>query len=270
MPRIPDELLTCVVYLYPDIESAKEGDKLGGSGFVIGVKSEATDTISYTYVVTNSHVIEHFDNPVVRVNIFENEMQYLVSRKDQWKEHSTDDIVILPIKIEDYQNLGFLQFNESLDESIIEKFNIGPGDDTYMIGRFINHEGKERNLPSVRFGNISMMPIEPVLHRGRPQDFFLVEVRSIPGYSGSPVFVHIMPFVPRPKGAIPANQYKAWLMGIDCGVLPPDTNSNQRITSMMCVIPIWKLRDILFSEEVIEIRRKADKRDGLSTGNEEI
>jgi hypothetical protein len=57
----------------------------------------------------------------------------------------------------------------------------------------VNHEGKQRNLPSARFGNIAQMPGEPIEFDGLSQESFLVEARSVAGYSGSPVFVYLPP-----------------------------------------------------------------------------
>jgi hypothetical protein len=59
-----------------------------------------------------------------------------------------------------------------------------------MVGRYIEHEGKFKNLPVVRFGNIAMMPSEHILQWEREdhlQESFLVDMRSISGFSGSPV-----------------------------------------------------------------------------------
>jgi hypothetical protein len=75
--------------------------------------------------------------------------------------------------------------------ALIHEYEVGPGDETFMIGRFAPHDGGKRNLPSVRFENISMMPDEPVTTPlGLKQESFLVETRSLAGYSGSPVFIH--------------------------------------------------------------------------------
>jgi hypothetical protein len=40
----------------------------------------------------------------------------------------------------------------------LENLEIGPGEDIFMIGRFIDHDGAASNIPSARFGNISTMP----------------------------------------------------------------------------------------------------------------
>lgn len=78
----------------------------------------------------------------------------------------------------------------------IDAFRVGPGDDVFVVGRFINSQGKLRNIPSVRFGNIAQMPLKPI-EQGRvfgefQQESFLVEARSISGFSGSPVFLILL------------------------------------------------------------------------------
>ncbi len=83
---------------------------------------------------------------------------------------------------------------------LIQDYDLGIGDDVYTVGRFVNHDGKQRNNPVVRFGNIAQMPIEPIKQDdGHLQDSYLVECKSVAGYSGSPVFAYVPPFAKRPK-----------------------------------------------------------------------
>ena len=106
-----------------------------------------------------------------------------------WTFHpSGDDLAVCLISF-DWQSMRFNFVPRSLllDKETCTRFNFGSGDETFVIGRFINHEGKQQNLPTARFGCIAQMPIEPV----DGQESFLVETRSIGGYSGSPVFVYI-------------------------------------------------------------------------------
>src|SRR5260221_10762195 len=65
-----------------------------------------------------------------------------------------------------------------------------------MIYRFIDHQGSQKNLPTVRFGSIAQMADEPVyqIQRAYHQESFLVETHSIGGASGAPVFV-FMPHI---------------------------------------------------------------------------
>ena len=74
---------------------------------------------------------------------------------------------------------------------------VGPGDDVFFVGRFISQQGQQRNTPTVRQGVISMLPHEKVPSwEGTPVDSFLVEARSLSGYSGSPVFLNRQPGSP--------------------------------------------------------------------------
>ena len=60
-------------------------------------------------------------------------------------------------------------------------------------------DGGQKNTPSARFGNMSMMPEKPIRRAdGILQESYLLEMRSINGYSGSPAFVHIPPLNLRP------------------------------------------------------------------------
>ena len=160
--------------------------------------------------------------------------------------------------------------------------NIGPGDEAFIVGRFVSHEGTERNTPTVRFGNIGMMPQEPMQNAfGSLQETFLVECRSIPGYSGSPVFVYIDPILPRaPYSATPAmpvyqpEWHGPWLLGVGwCHlhdyepVYQADketrTSPAQWVKSrsgMAGVIPAWRLRALLETDELVEQRTQKDER----------
>lgn len=68
----------------------------------------------------------------------------------------------------------------------------GLGDEIFMVGLFKSHHGKERNVPIVRLGTIAAMPEEPIYTKYCGfMDAYLVEVRSIAGLSGSPVFLNV-------------------------------------------------------------------------------
>jgi hypothetical protein len=117
-----------------------------------------------------------------------------------WFFHPDGDDLAISLVSFDWQSMryNFVPRNVFIDKETAIQYNIGPGDETFVIGRFINHEGKQRNLPTSRFGCIAQMPIEPVKQEGGfEQESFLVEARSIGGYSGSPVFVYIPIFCDR-------------------------------------------------------------------------
>jgi len=58
MPRIRDEFLDCVIYLYPDRSAAETGEKNWRERLLVGVQSKGLpQNFWFLYAVTNKHVI---------------------------------------------------------------------------------------------------------------------------------------------------------------------------------------------------------------------
>jgi hypothetical protein len=191
MPRIPDEYLECAIYLYPTVEGAGKGEQSGGSGLLVYVPSKTHSDAGYIYAVTCSHVAT--DNPVIRLNTCKGDIGVL-DYSGKWEHHANDDLAAVHMGALDTDQFKFklLELQRFINQEIIYRFDIGPGDEVFMVGRFITEHNQQRNAPSVRFGNISMIYAEPVfnIETGKDQEGIAVEMRSIPGYSGSPVFVY--------------------------------------------------------------------------------
>jgi hypothetical protein len=111
------------------------------------------------------------------------------------------DLAALPIQLP--TEVLVTHYGESTfvtDEKVAD-YGIGIGDEIAMAGLFHQREGAERNIPILRSGIISAMPDEALVDKqGRPFDSYLVEVRSIGGLSGSPVFVILPPTRPLVEG----------------------------------------------------------------------
>jgi hypothetical protein len=76
-----------------------------------------------------------------------------------------------------------------LIDDLIQQWGIGPGDDVLLPGLFWHHAGETKNAPIIRIGNIAAMPGDKVYTRDYGRlDAYLIEVRSVGGLSGSPVF----------------------------------------------------------------------------------
>ncbi|MDQ3426963.1 MAG: hypothetical protein M3477_03960, partial [Gemmatimonadota bacterium] len=130
-------------------------------------------------------------------------------------------------------------------------------------------------------------PAEPVMHsRGIKQESFLVETRSLGGYSGSPVFLRIPHTsvrpsdrrAPQPKTlleeAFPLHgEGGPWLLGLDYGHLPliervrsktdeepvPSGEFVRSNSGVMGVVPAWRLLDLLNMPEVVQVRDKHER-----------
>jgi hypothetical protein len=284
LPRLGDNLLDLVFYVYPNKAAAESGTGAGGTGFFVAVRSEAVDTVLYLYAVTNSHVIKSIpdregEHPHLRMNGRGGTWLSGKVPKTHWVHHpNLDDVAVLSFTPDTIDDLAirWLLVDHFATREVVEKYQIGPGDAVCMIGRFVNHEGREKNLPSVRFGNISMMPWQPIQHEwGYLQESYLVECRSLPGYSGSPVLVYQEPLQLGFKRKETMKQ--AHLLGIDwCH--PPnwrrvrelDPKTNQWVeradmkvdtnSGMAGVIPAWTIKEILDGEPFMRERKANDQR----------
>jgi len=290
MPRIRDELLDCAIYLYPSEADADAGARTGGSGFLVGVRTHnLPKDFWFLYAITNRHVIDN-GATVIRLSTNDSKKAIWPTDEREWVRHPDgDDIAAYQIAFDPrLYKFNFVPSYDFISKEHIALHNIGPGDDVFVVGRFINHEGKQRNLPTARFGCIGQMPLEPIPQErpNRPpfmQESFLVEARSIGGYSGSPVFIHIGRYN---SGAGRHNtdwEFGPYLLGVDWGhILDREplrdktgrpinpTNpmaTNVRVnTGMMGVVPAWKLTELLMEGPLAEHRSiETEKaRDGMT------
>jgi hypothetical protein len=292
VPRIEQQYLDCSIYLYSTEEAARAGKNAGGSGFLVSVREKPPyDAARYPmprdmvlppehiYAVTNNHVARR-GFPIIRLNRIDGEQDVYPLEHGDWIPHPDgDDLAVVPIDLEENQHRYYAVNSWSFVKKINAFDDYGAGDDTFMVGRFFSHSGKQRNTPSLRFGNIAMLPFEKVrLDDGFMQEAFLVETRSISGFSGSPVFVYeaagasietdrgwqypITDLVGRPR-----------LLGIDCGHVPKhewiiDSAGNPHAdwkvnanTGMAIVIPAWRLDDLFYRPEFVMQRKQKEEED---------
>lgn len=286
MPKIPPWYLDCVVYLYKDATSAREGTKNGGSGFLVAVPLIENPDMCSVYVITNNHVFRNCgDCPAVRLNTVQGKIDVIVTQNKDWKPHPDgSDVAVCPIQISESTTDGHRCNAISPDFFVtkqhVENGTISPGDETFMVGRFVTVQGQQRNTPALRFGNVAMLPYEPIEDEyGLKQESFIIECRSIPGYSSSPVFA-FNPNLFR-RGLVRITSYEIavaegpWLLGIDWSHISNyepiyemedgklkakrDDLRARSNTSMAAVIPAWILRDLLFDDEFVAQRDKEDK-----------
>src|SRR5271166_735314 len=134
---------------------------------------------------------------------------------------------------------------------------LGLGDDVFTVGRLVDQDGRQHDSPTVRFGQISTMPGEHLRTLiGRMEECFLVDLPSIAGLTGSPVFVTVHHL--RLNNPVEFNH--AWiphLLGVNCGYMTsPPMATGLASSGLMMVLPAWRLTDILnrpeFSKERVE------------------
>ena len=262
MPRIPDQQLDSVFYLYPSLSSAEFGEGYGGCGHLLLVPFERAKQ-NHLYAVTNRHVIDG-GSLTIRISTADQGLLPIDTDKRKWFRHPDgDDLAILLIDFPHQFNCTAANFSEDrcVTKSLIEKHDLGVGEEAFSVGRLVDHDGKQKHAPVVRFGNISQMPTEKIRQDdGYMQESYLVEGRSVGGYSGSPVYIFIPPWAVRPgKREVGSYHHGPWLLGINWGHLtkwqPVCDSSGRPISShgskveqntgMMAVVPAWKLIEMI-------------------------
>lgn len=283
MPKIEPIIFHTVFYVYASEDDAKNNSEYGATGFFFGVDSELIPGKMHYYAVTNAHVAFGIgmETPVLRINTTEKKFDIIKTSREQWVRHpNADDISICPVEITSYDlSAACLVRDLIVDEAFLKEYAVGAGDDVFMIGRFRIHAGCERNLPTVRFGNIAAMNEEPLYNDFTKlnQESYLIEMRSIAGFSGSPVFTYIHPLNPRfnqlpgqPESTdIRTLNIAVKLLGIQWGqisytVIAEDENHQKyklKVDSAMeGVVPIKKLMDLIDSQEMVDMRKKLTRK----------
>jgi hypothetical protein len=247
---------------------------------------EVHDDWNYVYCVTNSHVIRPLASPVIRLNTRDGGSDLIELRPDDWVHHQFgDDLAVCPVAFEHPDHhFDYIMLHPSwfVTEEFIERQNIGVGDEVYMVGRLVNHQGQQQNTPVVMFGSISMAQPQPIRNEwGLLQESFLIETRSLSGFSGSPVFVYITPYSPTPT-AYAERQPGTWLLGVDWGHMrnfePVLKEHDDPLVSTLVpvnrewkvpsnsgqaqVVPAWKLQELLDQEDLRMQRRQSDEEIG--------
>ncbi|MBR0842927.1 hypothetical protein JQ607_22220 [Bradyrhizobium liaoningense] len=208
MPKIPPNVADTTFYLYKSKSDAEAGLNPQGTGFLLGVpdgQGGGAGRSWHFYGVTNWHVAVERDDeaeptvipaPVIRLNTSDGGIQVMdFSEDDWWFVEGGPDIAVIPLEfdIEKHKMTAIPLGDFFASRSDVDFGNIGVGEDVFMFGLFVDHGGVERNAPSARFGNISMLPTRDATvpqQTGYLGECFVLDMRSRGGFSGSPVFVY--------------------------------------------------------------------------------
>ena len=289
VPRIPDHYLRCAFFIYTSKESALAGERFGGSGFLVGVPSTVEGWV-HVYAITNTHVLDNGFH-VLRLNERDGNSDVIETKPDDWIHHPKgDDVAALALDVPGHLHWWAVSTADFFTPQVLKDYSIGPGDEIFMVGRLVTLEGHARNTPIVRFGNISLVPEEELVTiDGKQCEAFLAECRSLSGFSGSPVFVTAdrNAYAPRSvqaprtvqtldeatgKWSIQnlARTFGPWLLGIDFAHMPlwrPVYESDKQTrtgglvdanTGIACVVPAWKILELLSDEEFVKQREQTD------------
>lgn len=210
--RVPDEVKDGVVYLgYRKVANEPDSEVWGGTGFMVGMDEGG---LFFEYLVTAHHILTALwdkPHPVMRYNdslgkartqpisfpVYNFTTGETQKYWGHWLRHPSDpaaDVAVMryaaprndPERVHTHTPIEML-----LKDSDFAPQGIGIGDETFTVGLFYHGHGQDSNSPIVRIGNLSMLPKDRIQTSKEygPMEAFLVEVRSISGISGAPVYV---------------------------------------------------------------------------------
>jgi hypothetical protein len=292
MPRVPAEYLQCSIYLYDSYADADGGKaRSGACGFLVGFGSRADGRYSHLYAVTNRHVVAKCGDSCrgrfIRINTTDGRYTIAETQSDDWRRSNDDELAVCPLLLhKDTHAVAPIPADSILTKELATD-HVGIGDEVFLIGRFVDHEGRQHNSPTLRFGHVAMTPDEPLQYKDddgnicEQKEAYLVEVQSRSGYSGSPVIVcpyssfgHALDRHTRKN--YDEKMHAAWLLGVHFKQLH-GLRSNRAgnledfDTGMSGVVPAWRLLDLLNTKELVMKRKETDRRlkeesDGQNAG----
>lgn len=203
--NVPSDIRKCVVFLGRDTDHGKRWCATGFFAVVRPPDEDADAQPWHIYLITARHVIDGIratspnGKMYVRLNLNSGGIRIVESYIDDWKFHPTREIDAAALLVPNswLEELDYAMVTKELvaDDVVIKEHEIGPGQDVFIAGLFINHYGQHRNIPIIRVGNIATMPEEKVRMKLEDKTYisahaYLIESRSIKGLSGSPVFTY--------------------------------------------------------------------------------
>lgn len=272
MPRIDENILDSVIFLYDSEDDAKQGNASGGSGFLFAIpfKDQTNGELrSHVYAVTNWHVI--IRKPTwIRLNKFfpfASDSGIISTLVSDWHFNGIDDLAVCQLDDQDLVKRGFRYFMYLPEGVVTPKLmieqDIGIGSDVINVGRFFMYDGKQQNTPLARFGTIAAVNVKVKYRAGilPPQESFIIDGRSIMGLSGSPIYHVILN---------PDKTETLHLLGIVWGHSEfrenvTDDQGNGTGTYAMVnsgllhAIPAWKLLSLLDDEDLRMKREEIER-----------
>jgi hypothetical protein len=287
--QIPQQLKNNVVFLgiMEDVNgpggTVTQRFRPKATAFFVGVRDKFGDIL---YLVTAEHVIANLrlkghEDVYVRTHI----PNFPISKMSlsMWTFHpdaerTPVDVAVTPVYLrgtapEDILVLDTLSF---VTPDNIERRGWGVGDEVVVVGLFRNHFGTDRNIPIVRIGSLAAMPDEPVKTKWGFIEAYLVELHSIGGLSGSPVYIHHPPVRVRPPhyNAEFIHGERLNLLGVMQGhfdvpnlredsALEEDDDSNRKEsinTGVGVVVPAYKILETLNHPDLQAERKAAAER----------
>jgi hypothetical protein len=209
--RVPDDVQKSVCFICA--RNPQRGLYVpGGTGFLVAWTGSGHPQI---YLVTARHVVKGAQEEAViwetgehvsgdgsvyaGFNLKAAGLRYLKTNGKNWiyPNDPSVDLAVLPLDPPPEADIVVIPNHYMLTPERSAHHSVGIGDELWLPGLFKPSPGDERHRPVIRTATIAAMPDEPIRTVGAQGEqlptfsAYLIEVRSIGGLSGSPVWLHL-------------------------------------------------------------------------------
>lgn len=204
MPRLNPFFPSTVFFLFG--RHPGSGETIGplGTGVIVGVPTVWESGVfnprhvRHFYAVTCQHVAPDGAS-IIRINTTDDRSRLIEFEPHEWQFiPSSDDLAAIDItdQLSDSDDVRSVPVDLLATHEFMANVEFGLGEDGFMLGLFGDLPGKDKNMVAARFGNVGLLADEAELieqgnKNARPSHLF--DMRSRPGFSGSPVFVYRTP-----------------------------------------------------------------------------
>ena len=279
--RISENVKKCVVFIgIKKLDEPVDKIKYCGTGFFVSVPSKIPNR-SFPYLVTAKHVARAVEGSdfYIRTNAKDGTSTiFKAGNEVKWCFHPDTthpaDVAVyhFPLTTDLYKTLDceMIEVGMLLTENKRQEEGIGEGDETFSVGLFSKHTGNEKNLPIIRMGNIAMISDEPVqTTQFGNMDAYLVEMRSIGGHSGSPVFVLKPIPIAIDDWLVPTSRWRVYLLGLIHGhwdielgksgdATQVDESKSRVNAGIAMVVPACKILETINCQELEDLRNSIE------------
>jgi hypothetical protein len=199
MPRLNTRFKHMAFFLYG--KNPNTGKVVGplGTGVFVGLEGTRDWHAQHFYAVTCHHVAVSKGASILRVNTKDGASRFIELEPHEWHfVGGGADLCAADIseRLSDHDDFSYVFPKLMASREFLAHEQVEIGEDGFMLGLFADHPGQQQNLVAARFGNLSLLahenePIKQPNHNRRPSHIF--DMRSRPGFSGSPVFIYRTP-----------------------------------------------------------------------------
>lgn len=244
------KLASSVVFAFTD-----DGRGPLGTAFVVSYPVPGQPNKAVPLIITAKHVVGNLGRVSLRwsragggTGAALYDIDNLRTEGDVW-EHHDDGVDLIVFRTPHLLEAEYFSvpFEAIASRETYGSEELKATDRVMLPSLLLNFFGSSRNYPVLREGSIALIPDEPIPYTFEfgprtittSQPLVLLNAMSIPGASGSPVFLN-------PIGRVRANQFStggtAWLLGINLGHY--STPDGQH-TGMSLMLPSWRLLEVL-------------------------